>query len=420
MTVLVLRGDARQLPLADASVDLIVTSPPYWALRDYRDGDASLVGQIGAEATPQAYVEALLECTREWMRVLKPTGSLFVNLGDKYAVRAGQGGPQGSTGQRASRKQAATYEQQPDRAFGVQTKSLIGLPWRYALACIDDLDLILRAEIVWSKPNGLPESVTDRVRRAHEHWFHLVKQPRYFAAVDEIRLPLAAPERVAGRSAFGARDISHRRTGTGSYDGQNPLGALPGSVWEVATQPLKAPTNLGVDHFAAFPPALVRRIILGWSPPGVCTACGEGRCPVTVTLGRESLRDLPLLDSHERKNAEGAWHDGIETSTLARPGWRKEGLPQRKITGYACACPEPTAPTRAAVVLDPFGGTGTTAMTADVLGRTGISIDLSADYGRLAQWRTADPRERARALGVAPPPPVADEQGDLFDIEPAR
>ena len=86
MSAVILRADARALPLPDASVDLIVTSPPYYGLRDYRDGDASLAGQIGSEATPAAYVAALLDCTREWMRVLKPSGSLFVNLGDKYAA----------------------------------------------------------------------------------------------------------------------------------------------------------------------------------------------------------------------------------------------------------------------------------------------------------------------------------------------
>lgn len=335
MTALVLRGDARQLPLADASVDLVVTSPPYWALRDYRDGDASLAGQIGAEATPQAYVAALLDCTREWIRVLKPEGSLFVNLGDVY----GRG-----TRSREDRAQALHDRRADGNARGLlgdrlpsgtRAKSLLGLPWRYAIGCADQLGLIIRAEIIWAKPNGLPESVTDRVRRAHEHWFHLVKQPRYFAVTDEIREPGVG---CHPRGPNAKRNPHRRDSSTATFREMNghPLGALPGSVWEIATQPLTVPTELGVDHFAAFPPALVRRIILGWSPIG-------------------------------------------------------------------------------GTVLDPFGGTGTTAMTADVLGRTGISIDLSADYCRLAQWRTTDPRERARALGVTPPPPVAAGQGDLFD-----
>lgn len=419
---IILRGDARNLPLADESVDLIVTSPPYFGLRDYRDGEGSLEGQIGAEATPRDYVAALLECTQEWTRVLKPSGSLWVNLGDKYSQR---------TATRRSSHQDGLHPDHAgvakdwlrDRSLGlarmprenvidadgrhVPEKSLMGLPWRYALGCIDDLGLILRAEVIWSKTSGLPESVTDRVGRSHEQWFHLTKQRNYFAAVDEIRKPYAAPQRVAGANSFGGRNANHRRTATGVYNGPTALGALPGSVWEVATQPLSVPEHLGVDHFAAFPMEIPRRIILGWSPSGICAECGEGRRPL---VDRDKVEDRPgrVQGRHRDAILGGHGADG-------RAGNRFATL--AGIVGYACACPEPTAPTRPAVVADPFGGTGTTALVASVLGRTGISVDLSADYCRLARWRTSDPRERARALGVTPPPPVAPEQGDLFGEE---
>lgn len=339
-TAVVIRGDARALPLPDESVDLIVTSPPYFGLRSYTDGGQHYEGQIGDELTPREYIDSLLDCTREWMRVLKPEGNIWVNLGDKYSLRPGQFGPQGKTGQRATRSQAITYADAPARRdldYGVAAKSLLGLPWRYALACIDELRLILRAEVIWKKPNALPESVTDRVRRGHEQWFHLVKQPRYFSAVDEIREPHAR-DWTPGRNG-GTRP---KRAGRGTqYDGlaessPNVLGALPGSVWEVATQPLRAPAKLGIDHFAAFPMEFPRRIIRGWSPRG-------------------------------------------------------------------------------GTVVDPFGGTGTTALVASVLGRHGISVDRSADYCRLAQWRTADPGERARALGLPKPPPENPSQERLFE-----
>jgi DNA modification methylase len=104
VTVLVLRGDARALPLPDESVDLIVTSPPYFALRSYTDGGEAYGGQIGSEPTPGQYIDNLIACTREWMRVLKPTGSLWVNLGDSYSGKSP--GPQGKTGQRADRASA--------------------------------------------------------------------------------------------------------------------------------------------------------------------------------------------------------------------------------------------------------------------------------------------------------------------------
>lgn len=350
MSAVVLRGDARALPLPDASVDLIVTSPPYWSLRDYQDGGGSMAGQIGAEPTPQAYIAALLECTREWMRVLKPQGSLWINLGDKYSQRVAT---------RRSSHQDGLFPGRPelvkdwkrDRAAGlarmpcenitdadtgryVPEKSLIGLPWRYAIGCIDDLGLILRAEVIWSKPNGMPESVTDRVRRSHEQWFHLVKQPRHFAAIDEIREPVSDYARKPG--ARRSTPPGQRRRAMA--DTVNPLGSLPSSVWEVPTEPLKVPAELGA-HFAAFPTAWPRRIIRGWSPDG-------------------------------------------------------------------------------GVVLDPFGGTGTTALVASTLGRRGVTVDRSADYCRIARWRTTDRGERARALGLPRPPADPEGASALFEVTP--
>ncbi len=293
--VIIVRADAASLPLADASVDLVVTSPPYFGMRTYTDNGATYAGQIGSEPTPAAYLAALWACTAEWARVLRPGGSMFVNLGDRYA---GSGGfhPAAPSNQGKARRNLSP----PLTTPGYRTKTLMGLPWRYALGCVDELGLILRAEVIWAKlGGGLPEpSAVDRVRRAHEQVFHLVKQPRYYYA-----------------------------------GGTPPQGD---SVWGIVPVPLTPPARLGVVHFAAYPPALVRRIILGWSPPG-------------------------------------------------------------------------------AVVADPFGGTGTTAVTAAVLGRTGITVDRSADYCRLAAWRTADPGERCRALGVPKPPPVTDGQGELFN-----
>lgn len=322
MTAIVLHGDAAALPLPDASVDLIVTSPPYWTLRSYRDGGEHYAGQIGAEPTPAQYVDSLITCTREWMRVLKPTGSLWVNLGDKYS--GSPSGPRKLNEDGWERDRSHSVTRQPPRRHSVPAKSLIGLPWRYALRCIDDLGLSLRAEVVWSKTNGLPESVTDRVRRSHEQWFHFVLQPRYYAAVDSIR-ERYAPE-TAARYASGYKSNSRAAAGQQStpsvpvgVDGlrTNPLGKLPGSVWSLPSEPLRVPEELGIDHFAAFPTALPLRIIAGWSPPTV-----------------------------------------------------------------------------RAVVLDPFGGTGTTALVASVLGRVGISVDKSLDYCRLAAWRTNDPKQR--------------------------
>jgi DNA modification methylase len=530
----VLRGNALALPLAGDTVDLIVTSPPYFGLRSYQDAGEHYAGQIGAEATPAEFVDALVAATREMVRVLKPSGSIFVNLGDKYSGVQGQT-QTGVNGRKHMTDTAATWRQTNPKNTGVPAKSLIGVPWRYALRCIDTtggvpvhvvrqmfddvesglltfdearelvaaydygggsagLGLILRAEVIWSKPNGLPESVTDRVRRSHETWFHFTRSPRYYSAVDEIREAYLPSSGGRDQSTYGTqRERTIVGGGPRSISEPNPLGKLPGSVWTIPTQPLKVPAHLGIDHFAAFPMEWPRRIIRGWSPAGVCVECGEGRRPVrgynqepeyryvedrrisekvtiawcsafadwcetrgvrrkeldiaagTADMGgwwasrlphrcavptpeqHASLAqvwpDMPshpgdaLWETYERRIA-WSYHshsdDALRGLHRADPVARKVGV---TITGYACACPEPTAPTTPAVVLDPFGGTGTTALVAKALGRHGISVDMSADYCRLAQWRTTDPGELARAMQVDKPAVQVEGQISMLELD---
>lgn len=342
MSVYLLRGDALAVPLADDSVDLIVTSPPYFALRSYTDGGEHYAGQIGSERSPHEFLEALIAATREMIRVLKPSGSIWINLGDKYA--AAERGPDGSSSGLSNGAQFRVGRGRKPSDCGVPRKSLIGIPWRYAIRCIDELGLILRAEVIWSKSNGLPEAVADRVRRSHEQWFHFTLERNYYSDIDEIRVPYASktfsvgttPRRSDEGSAGDKRNKWHADNGVTRADMLHPKGALPGSVWEIATQPLKVPAELGVDHFAAYPMEGPRRIIKGWCPPG-------------------------------------------------------------------------------GVVLDPFGGTGTTALMAEVLGRRAISVDMSHDYCRIAQWRTTDPGQRAAAMQVPKPPAVMPGMASLFD-----
>jgi SAM-dependent methyltransferase len=464
VAAVVLRGDAAHLPLPDGSVDLICTSPPYWGMRTYTDGGAVYDGQIGSEATPGEYLEALWRCTREWMRVLKPEGSIFVDLGDKYSLPGkGERNMQGTTGG-VVHKVGAAQANRSARDFsygGTPAKSLLFLPERYRIGCVDRLGLIGREVIEWHKPNPLPDSTRDRCGRSHEDICHLVKQSRYFAAVDEIREPHSEntnpgwSRKVGNQSGNGVR----HRTFAGDTTAFNRLGKVPGSVWEIASQPLIVPPHLDVDHFAAFPMELPRRLILGWSPSGICLQCGEGRCPVVTVANIEDRKgrkqrivDFALDAAHGPDGRGGErWKQSVS------------------IAGYACACTPYTdhperrgkdfhnqdvrdergmnggdggerfrrymeelanprgpvreyhleawfaPPTRPAVVVDPFGGTGTSTLVADVLGRTGITVDRSLDYCRLARWRTRDPAERARALGVPKPPPVPEGQASLFD-----
>jgi hypothetical protein len=313
------------------------------------------------------------------------------------------------------------------------------------------LDLILRRDLLWQKPSSLPESVIDRCRTTHEYWFHLVRQPRYYAALDELREPHAMrpQRRPSGHKqrqrlgAFPAQTWSTSQRAEPDVDG-HPLGRMPGSVWSIAAEPLWLPPWADTAHYAAFPTEWPRRLIMGWSPPGICLQCGLGRIPVVERelhrlrpgdqAGRAALNGESVHGSDQRA--------GTHVSATAR------------IIGYACACTphtdhpgtgEPSGPdrrygdhlgahgyplntngqprdtthpghaglwdrprvgpwreyhvdrwtpppTRPAVVLDPFGGTGTTAHVARALGRIGISLDLSADYCRLA----ADPTLAAR------------------------
>ena len=459
----IVRGNALAIPLGDETVDLIVTSPPYFALRSYRDGGEHYGGQIGSEPSPSAFLDALWTVTAECWRILKPGGSCWVNLGDKHAGSGGHNNANisrlhASDGRATKDRDAvadddhrtigATRRQAPDRyqqaSDGIRAKSLMGLPWRYAIGCIDGsaapelpcpLDhehhgthaallasercqpvkqrWILRSEVVWSKPNGLPESVTDRVRRSHEQWFHLTKSPRYFSDVDVIREPHTHAANGAifgGTKAVGSAEQvgSSSRTSGHNNDGLNPLGKLPGSVWAIPTQPLVVPDHIGIDHFAAFPTEWPRRIITAWSPPGICTVCGEGRRTTTTTT------TTLLTGGADRVSSVPGQPDG-------RVGARKANSHQ--ITGEACACPDTSAPTRPAVVLDPFGGTGTTAMVARALGRYGVSLDMSADYLRLAEWRIwqsdGAARVRARHEGrtYKPAPTPDPNQLSLLDME---
>jgi len=461
VSALLVRGDALRLPLADASVDLVVTSPPYYSLRDYATGHPA---ELGSEPTPLAWLAALWAATAELARVLKPSGSIFVNLGDKYGHRAGPGwvgSHDGVTGR-------ATRPRQP--GLGRFDKSLLGLPWAYALGCTGmlaalggpdpGLGLLLRAELVWHKPNSLPESVGDRVRRSHETWFHLVKQPRYYAATDELREPYNPTTHAAGPGGARWRDGATAPTwGTSGSQSlptgvartpPHPLGKLPGSVWSVASEPLQVPAWLGTDHSAAFPSEWPRRLILGWSPPGVCTACGHGRRPVAAVTavgdrrGRAQGRQGDsLAAAHgpdgragQRYRAQVAiagyacactpYSDhpgsGQRDHTQARrgsgkPGWHPDdGQPMPRVgpwRAYHLAGWRPP-PTRPAVVLDPFAGTGTTVMVARALGRHAIGIDLSAAYCRLARWRVFASGHAARAAGRT----WAERQTTLGDLAP--
>lgn len=420
-----IRANALNLPLADESVDLCISSPPYFALRSYCDDGEHYAGQIGSEEAPREFLSALWAAMDECWRVLKPMGMAWINLGDKFAgsgghnnagisaksTLAGNGHIGGGPKLKATRRSA------PDRynqdSGGARAKSLMGLPWAFALGCFlpdpyrtiidpgDHPQWILRRDLIWHKTNCLPESVTDRPRSSHEYWFGFSKQGRYFASMDELR---ESSEVVFDAPKQGSRQAQAQAQGIHRFSERtnNPLGKLPGSVWAIPSEPLKVPEHLGIEHFAAFPQEWPRRLILGFSPKGICTICGEGLAPLVDKELVNVWHDKPLADTRYGATRGEHQHN--------RMGQEKAfGSTAATITGYACACETP-GPTRPAVILDPFGGTGTVAMVARALGRVGVSIDLSMDYCRLAMWRIYESGHAAKSAQRT----YAENQGSLL------
>lgn len=263
MNITTLHGDCRALlpTLPLESVQAIVTSPPYWRLRKYTDDPR----EIGQEATPAEYVEALRAVFSEARRVLRADGTLWLNLGDAYANDGKWGGTTG--GKHAGGVHGKEGPGRRKVSTGLPPKSLIGLPWRVAFALQDD-GWVLRNDIIWHKPNVMPESVEDRCTRAHEYVFHFSKSERYYYDKDAIREPyaVASLERYKhGFKSYGTDHPQGQKHGAirdGGDISANPLGKNAPTVWSIATQGLRD------EHYAPMPQALAERCIKAGSRPG--------------------------------------------------------------------------------------------------------------------------------------------------------
>jgi DNA modification methylase len=252
------RETLKQLP--DRSVQTVVTSPPYWGLRDYGNDD-----QIGLEQSPSEFIEQLCLVFDEIWRVLKDDGTLWVNLGDSYA----------GNNSRASNGGRAGYGTEREGVFaksgdGLKTKDLVGIPWRFAFA-MQDRGWYLRQDIIWHKPNPMPESVTDRCTKSHEYIFLLTKSPKYY--FDNVAIKEPVSEVSLKRAEYGW-DSDRPSTKNASMGGQgihvekmgtrfvNPEGRNKRSVWTITTKPYKE------AHFATYPPDLILPCILAGSKEG--------------------------------------------------------------------------------------------------------------------------------------------------------
>jgi len=295
----VLRG------LPEGSVNCAVTSPPYWGLRDYGHD-----GQLGLESTPDEYVASLVAVFAEVRRVLTDDGTLWLNLGDSYAGHNASGFRAGNEVKNGgvSNKNGVGY------VDGHKPKDLVGIPWRVAFALQGD-GWYLRSDIIWAKPNPMPESVTDRPTKAHEYVFLLSKQPRYWFDQEAVRESAVGPDRGPGmtrgvngphalqagldrrarrtalvpnqtKNGVGTQGLGSETFGHYSQDG----GRNVRSVWEIATQPYSE------GHFAVFPEELARRCILAGCPEGGTVLDPFGGSGTTALVARRHGRSSVLIE----------------------------------------------------------------------------------------------------------------------------
>lgn len=389
-TVTIKLGDAlaqlRTLPAA--SVHCCVTSPPYWGLRDY-----GVEGQLGLEKTPEEYVAKMVAVFQEVKRVLREDGTLWLNMGDSYC--GGNTGNQTNVGQRyGDGKESIGHIFRRDGAFaksiGLKPKDLCGMPWRLAFALQAD-GWYLRSDIIWHKPNPMPESVTDRPTKSHEYIFLLSKSERYFYDQEAVKEQSIDPEslRPEGRNlrkddkfatAFldeKRNGIARTRAGFSKLEGVCYPTRNKRTVWTVPSFAFPG------SHFATFPPDLIKPCILaGTSAKGCCAKCGAPWERVV-----ENTPEYAAFCESERIRKNGGMRSSeLETAGLTRGSSNKSVTAERKTTGWrpTCQCNAETIP---CTVLDPFGGSGTTGMVAIELGRKAILIELNPEYVALATQR---------------------------------
>ena len=436
----ILTGDVfdkiKEIP--DGIINTCVTSPPYWGLRDYgtaeweggnpecdhgvniwegekqtqgaQSGHASkndrldrsvckcgavkIDNQLGLEKTPEEFIDKMVKVFREVRRVLRDDGTLWLNLGDSYSGSGGAGNQFGQLEKEGFNK----YKQ--GGSTGLKPKDLVGIPWRVALALQAD-GWYLRQDIIWHKPNPMPESVKDRCTKAHEYIFLLSKSPKYYYDYEAIKEPASylqpnSPESIKSPhgQGFTRKAKGNRKTfrGGGKYTNnqshdnsdlvendsvgntkETPLTRNKRSVWTVSTKPFSG------AHFATFPPELIEPCIKAGSPLYTCSECGEPyiRDVETTRIRRD---ELPKSDPRYRPNRYKGSYEDIN-------GKGDAGYSKTIDKGFIPTCKCNSHPGPGGIVLDPFFGAGTTGVVAYGLSRKYIGIELKPFNTEMAENR---------------------------------
>lgn len=466
---MIINGDALEVlkRLDGKSVHCCVTSPPYWGLRDY--GTATWIGgdpncshridrfsrtvtekttrdlttslsvageyvrngepcpkcgakrvdlQMGLEKTPDEYVQKLVGVLREVKRVLRDDGTLWLNLGDTYAANRGYRVP--------DNKHTDVGNNMPSKIpEGLKPKDLVGIPWRVAFALQED-GWYLRADIIWSKTNPMPESVVDRPTKAHEYIFLLAKQPKYYYDTDSVREDGVQYEiKRRTREYNQGLNTKHAISSEGKT-GQSPQSehgcvknlkrrqelVMMGkrnrrSVWTISTQPFKG------AHFAVFPVKLIEPCIkAGTSEKGCCPMCGAGWKRITSVKrtyeqwGGAATKNSQPDDKQAQSFIRGG-KPGCTTVEVTTEGWQptckchynlsdRDGLTFDEKSYYLGRKDAPLIQPVPCTVLDPFAGAGTTGVVSQSLGRNYILIDVNPDYCEMASKRIANEKNKVK------------------------
>ena len=366
--------------MPDEFINCVVTSPPYWGLRDYGTN-----GQLGLEKTPEEYVEKMVDIFREIKRVLKKDGTVWINLGDSYAQSgsgAGQNNSVKSNGIAVESFKSAKYlnQRNPKTAIsGLKPKDLVGIPWRVAFA-LQAAGWYLRQDIIWHKPNPMPESVTDRCTKAHEYVFLLTKSARYWYDADAIRENFDSSQKEIDRQySDGIKETAYATTKKYSGGvGYNNIGRNKRSVWTVTTQPYSE------AHFATFPEALIEPMILAGCPEQVCMKCGKAREKIVYKSGGTTGRSWTDHKADLQKGMS-QYDPNNHKGGLGRED-AKQGNPYKvEIIGWTdCGCYAGFEP---GIIYDPFMGAGTTAKVALRANRKFIGSELNFEYCKIGYNR---------------------------------
>ena len=380
-------GDCIELmqELDDEYVDMIITSPPYWGLRDY-----GVDGQIGLEPTLEEYHARLLDVTAECMRVLKPSGVMFWNHGDSYGgswqnYGAREGGQRDKFTDSFERHGNPTDTYPPSARM--PAKSMMLQNERLILRMIDEQGWILRNRIIWHKPNGMPSSVTDRFSNKYEPVYMLTKNSRYWFDLAAVRVPHTAADRKRGNGGKNAFP------GDVNSTTPHPLGKNPGDVVEMTQAEwmnychdvwdtfadergdiMKIPTHpFKGSHFATFPPSLIEPLIKAACPAEICPICGMARERIVEPTG-----NMITMGGYGSKTAD---HIGASPTSSLRT---KQVVEKHTVGWTSCNC---DAGWVAGTVLDPFCGSGTVLEVCRKLNRNAIGFELNPEYEQLIRKR---------------------------------